>query len=805
APAPLKKDSLKQELEWDLRGDDRKPAADGPFKARVRLGLQAKLERHLGWNPYDLRSSIAGIAVDPKGELYVLDASGKPGRAGIRVFGPDGKYRRTILPYPADTPKERAGAVGQLEVNGERLPIIFGGHSGNACPLTAGIKNQTLAFSPKGHLLAVSAVGTWAEHGPPRHLLAFHPEGGAPADSGCVGPEIRAPIGFLGGAGEASARYFDHLTTSPDGEHIYFVPFKRGAGKTGKAAARHAVFRLKWSDQKLGAPFLGKDREPGDDDAHFNTPRGLATDSEGRLYVCDQGNNRVMVFSPQGKLLGKFAAKNAEQIQVHPQSGEIYVTSPGAYQRHYWKRKDTLLKFAAWKDGAAPRQLASLPDKCFGVIALDPAAKPPRLWSVLVTGWSRWTVAPVIDKGGTFEVGASIEKPGGFNYPMYMAADPARNRLLIREMTDGNWKRYQAMDLETEKLSRLPIKAVDVALDRDGNIYTMDGYGTNSLSRYTPDGKPLPFPGTGTHKIKAHYRGYGPNMGIRGHCVDSRGNLYVMRSSNYGGPGQYGGFVDQFGPDGKMKKEYFIDGMGYGDCGIGVDAAGNTYVGVNVKPKDAPFPKGFAGQAPAERWLWWKRGKRARPWYFMFYNTYLWNWGAVMKFGPEGGVFYGHSDRVRKGTGDPRPTAYVKNAPPGAASYVSSYLGREVKVVGAKWRYPGFGAIQGSNDGPTPDPGCVCYPSRIAVDGFGRVFMPNPFIFSVEMLDAAGNRIERIGRYGNADSAGPKSKLPEPEIAFAWGVYTSTAGGKLYVGDSVNRRVTVIKFDHAAEAVRALP
>jgi hypothetical protein len=79
------------------------------------------------------------------------------------------------------------------------------------------------------------------------------------------------------------------------------------------------------------------------------------------------------------------------------------------------------------------------------------------------------------------------------------------------------------------------------------------------------------------------------------------------------------------------------------------------------------------------------------------------------------------------------------------------------------------------------------------------VFAPDPFRFSVEMLDTNGNQIARIGRYGNADSAGPGSKVPDPEIALAWPNFVSVAGGKVYVCDSNNRRITVVRFDYGAE------
>ena len=80
------------------------------------------------------------------------------------------------------------------------------------------------------------------------------------------------------------------------------------------------------------------------------------------------------------------------------------------------------------------------------------------------------------------------------------------------------------------------------------------------------------------------------------------------------------------------------------------------------------------------------------------------------------------------------------------------------------------------------------------VDEYGRVFLPDVFRFSVEMLDTNGNLIMRIGSYANADSAGPGSKIPEPEIAFAWPGFVSVSQGKVMVSDPVNRRIVIVNI-----------
>ena len=144
-----------------------RPASGGPFKVRVRVGSQSKLDRIAGFDGASLIHPIVGLAVGPKGEVYVLTSEGSRGRSELVVLDSSGKYLRTIMPYPAATPPERTASVGQLEIDGERLPIVFNAHGHNLLPLTSGMKKQRMVFSPKGHLLMASAVGTICNHGPP--------------------------------------------------------------------------------------------------------------------------------------------------------------------------------------------------------------------------------------------------------------------------------------------------------------------------------------------------------------------------------------------------------------------------------------------------------------------------------------------------------------------------------------------------------------------------------------------------------------------------------------------------------------
>ncbi len=791
APEPFKKDSVAQEVVWDKKDDAGRPAAGGPFKVRVSIGATPRLEKIAGWDGATLGSPVAGLVVGKAGELYVLDSEYDFGRAGLRVFGRDGRYLRTVVPYPANTPQERAAGVYGLEIGGERFPMVASGHGGSLLPLFSGMQPQTPAWHPKGHLVLFSAAGSrnveWAN---PRHLLAMHPEGGAPEGVEFVGPELCRP----------GTRYnyapYDRMAISPDGEYVYLTTFN----PCGKTPQPHAVYRVKWTDKGLGKPFLGKLNEAGADDAHFNNPQGLATDRAGNLYVCDSGNNRIMVYDKGGTLLGKFVVEDPYQVAVHGGSGEVYVLSRKCPTRAFQHDiRARILKFPAWGHGE-PTELARI-EGVIEAIALDPESSPARLWAVS----GRWgkSIVQVLDKGRAFEFGETIGNAPGLEFPMYIAADPARNRVLVYQFPQDPKRSLFALDLDTNKVAPLGIRGMDVALDRDGNIYVMDGYDTNSMSRYTWDGKPLLFEGLGSNKINTGiYRAFG-TFCVRGHCVAPNGDIYVERTNDYGLENGTEGLVDVFGPDGKRKKSALINNLPYGSCGLAVDAAGNVYLGVNLKDKDRPYPEAFMGKVSAEPYYDWRK-PREKPWCYSYFNPYLFHWGSVMKFGPEGGTFWGirlhRKDNYKGGDLD---VWDVAKAPADALALKSGYLQQDVKVSGAKWRYAGCGVIP-TSDLHWGDPSCACVNSHLAADEYGRVFAPNPFRFSVEMLDTNGNQIARIGRYGNADSAGPGSKVPEPEIAFAWPNFVSVAGGKLYVCDSSNRRVTVVRFDHAAEETCAL-
>jgi hypothetical protein len=115
-------------------------------------------------------------------------------------------------------------------------------------------------------------------------------------------------------------------------------------------------------------------------------------------------------------------------------------------------------------------------------------------------------------------------------------------------------------------------------------------------------------------------------------------------------------------------------------------------------------------------------------------------------------------------------------------------------IEGAAWAYAGASPI-------VPN-GCSCPNMRHCTDWYKRSFVPEAYRHSVGILDAAGNLIMHLGRYGNADSGrGPDSPIPvgEDGIGFCHMHYVTATDRYLCVSDIGNERIVVLKLGCHAE------
>jgi len=766
APAPLKP-GLAQALAWDGKDDLGRPVGGGPFKVRVGLGLRPQFDRMIGFNPAAV-SSVRAIAVGPKSEVFVFFGFGglhpSDGSMAGSVFSREGKYLRTIMPYPANLPEEKLKGLKRLELNdGRKVPFWYQAETRSLVPGAGENENHDAIATSDGRVAFVGRLEytRYAQPGP-IHLVVLNADGGVPAD------------------GPLKTRIFERgvsatLALSPDEKTIYASDVRQPGHKETEhyGIPVNVVYKFGWED-KEAKPFLGGKDAAGD--WALNDPKGLCTDKEGNLFVADKGNGRVAVFKPDGSFLGALKTAKPERVAVHRKTGAVYVLGG--------KNINALVKFKSWKDDQ-PAAKAAIPDfKHAGYrvsMAMDDQADPPVLWiGTHASFYAKYNLLRIEDQGAAFGDAVDIvnlpeNKGEGAGAVTDLNLDREREVLYV-----GRGPRYDGRTGKREDVVvPIPPKSYSegavIAFGRDGFIYLHSSGKDKGVYRFDREIKPAPFAGSGSN--------YLANPGTlrlraRGLTADPQGNVFLLWQSGKASPGdaEDANCLAVYGPDGKARNEKLIDSELRSLNSVRVDYQGNLYLLLGLRPGKDVLPPGLKGKVP--------EGARD-PDAVLGVNYYPFIYGSVAKFGPEGGV-------IRKGSG-------------GVPCNYNLDLATEVK--GARWIVPGASNVPSWRTGsPYVKPDiCLCESPRFDVDGFGRSFYPDAGRFRVGVLDTGGNQIGSFGAYGNQDSAGPKSAVPVPEIPLCWPQAVAVSDEAAYVGDRLNRRVVRVKLAYAAEETVAAP
>ena len=233
------------------------PVNDRPNPFRTVEGW-AKLPGGRAWG------STSAVAVDKDGEsVWVAERCGQNSCVGsdldpVMLFDRSGKFVRSfgkgMINWPHGIFVDHDGNVWIVDGRDNKPAAPRDGTSPAAAPAKV-FGHQVLKFSPTGALLM--RLGTDAGAREPGYF--FQPNAVLVAPSG----DIFVAEGHASGA-DANAR---------------ILRFDR----TGKLLTT-------WGRKGTG---------PGE----FDQPHALAMDSQGRLFVADRGNNRLQIFSQDGKLL----------------------------------------------------------------------------------------------------------------------------------------------------------------------------------------------------------------------------------------------------------------------------------------------------------------------------------------------------------------------------------------------------------------------------------------------------------------------------------------------------------------------
>ena len=808
APAPFRKNSTEQTLVWDSKDDQGVYVDDADQVAvRVSLGLKPRFERNLVWWVRKRFSFGVPIMRATGDGVYVFQAGGVD---HLRLFDHKGDYVRTVYPFPAHKLKSVRGLKWVEFPQGYRLPFKNSGYQQTL--LTSGTSffdgmsgRAATAMAVQGSKIALVELKL-------NRLSTDGSTGGLALEGPATAYKFRAmgmnADGKVRQVGPSSAAF------SPDGKWVYLtgfawrvtwdfdvlhgvirIPYKGdGGSKAAGAVSGRKLLRRSTASDGGATLFAGsmKQRERGKANGQFDGATSVACDKRGRVYVSDFMNDRVQVFSPDGRHLKNIKTSKPTQVEVHPRTQEIYVFSWPMSTRSL-AQAGTPYRSAMTVYGPLdnPRQIAAYPlplPACRGRFspwwnlppvafraALDGWTDPPTIW--LARGrmgneappWNEFNIRLLQPRGGTLRVirefGRDVARAAGRRkYPIWnvqhqrLYVNPVTGILYLGEpdspVANKSFKQVVMYDPNTGQISviELPFGAEDMAFDLNGLVYLRT---TSVVGRFNAET---------WREVPWDYGEQLDGVGL-GRAVNLVAGLRI--------PSQSPVCFHQGGIAVSARGHLAVS------CALRRRAKARSHDKTVVRQGQPYTPTIYPGRVLSSTsaclHVWDKHGKvlyqdaipgmpqidgvgidKDDNLYIMATPTRILDGKryfnkateTLMKFRP-------------RRTPDPRELAFVSGSGraavrlakadrPGRPPEVdgSFTLGR-TWVNGAEWFYGGVG-FAGFNAA-----GCACWHARFALDYFGRSFAPEMDQYRVAVLDTNGNLILRVGQYGNADDGVP--------------------------------------------------
>jgi tripartite motif-containing protein 71 len=420
------------------------------------------------------------IAIGPDGNVYV----GDQGSHVVQVFTPQGQFLRT-MGAAGQRPGELS-AVGALAVADDGSLLVADG------------RNRIDRFHPGGSLLS-----SWGSSGSDVGQFLF---GGGRGNDAGAGGGLATANGMLYVADSGNNR-IQRFTVQGTQASVILAPGElahpKGLAVKGTRLyiaddQRHRILVTDTGGRIIRSVGGGSGSRPG----QLNFPYGVALDPQGRLFVADNMNHRIVRFSTAS-------------------TGYAYKARWGSY-------------------GRGPGQLAFVRG-----IAADRAGNV----YVANTGNDR---IDVFDRSGRLlrSFGTSGRAEGQFNTPSGVATDSTG----IRAVTDAVNGRVELLGLDGTVISSwgspnpgptlLP-RPVAVAFDVPGNAYVLDQRRAVIVVFSRATGLPV-------RTIGSQGSGPGQMSDPSAIALDGAGNIYVADSGNrrivrFTGAGNYLGAITSLG------------------------------------------------------------------------------------------------------------------------------------------------------------------------------------------------------------------------------------------------------------------
>lgn len=861
APAPLQKNSLDQSLVWDGKNDKGDYIDDKEgLTIRVSLGLKPSFERNLFWEPKRRNGRDAPqFQVSAEG-VYVYE--GGDGRDYVRLFNHEGGYLRTIYPFAADKIDNVKGLQRvAYPQDGLTLPVkptflqqtflTCGNLYGYAYPnnyaldaMQADGENHFAMYGSASSILAAQAGRLVLGKTYLCRLATDGTSGGVNIEGPAIALLTQGDGPLTRGSKVAIAPRSASL--SPDGKTLYLTGYTfchYGTATvdiltSGNWHTFPCVLKMPVEGSERPTLFAGSEQLDtfGSDNRSFKVPGSVAVDQQGRVYVADYMNDRVQVFSADGVWLKTIGTKRPSIVCIDGKSQEIYVFSTLIHNIFMAKNpeeiKPTLTVFGPFANPVKRASCALAPEyggktaylytgTGFPVSAgVDGFTSPPTIW--LAHDWERENVLRrgrmVFSNISLFSFdGTALKKKESFDDDVRKSvirteparyarprlyANPKNGKVYVGEGETFDYKAFKTLielDPQTGKIAIVPIPfdAEDMCFDLEGMAYLRTisivarydfdtwrevpfDYGeqrtavctSSSSDRKTADvlsGLPLPANGGWHHG---------------GLFVSGNGNLAVACGVVLEAPGEVEKFETAIVPQGgkPYSPRIFPGRSNFGRGGAplihvwdkhgksiiedAIPGIGGTTYGIALDRDNAIYMMSSA-----------TRVLDGKP----YLNKLS---GTLMKIIP------GKSRLVSQKASLSLPAFEYPKRP---IDLVGNGLG-PAWAEGVEWMYGGVGY-----DGKNAGNGCACWNARAAFDYFARSFAPEVDRYRIAVLDASGNLILRIGRYGNCDSAGPGSLVPlgGDEVGMVHGAYLATdTDHRLFVADGASDRIFSVKLGY---------
>ncbi|MFH1762190.1 MAG: FlgD immunoglobulin-like domain containing protein [bacterium] len=794
APTPFTASSLTQHLEWDWKDDKGNVVGKSEnYLVYVKGGLKPQFASIMAWNGQWL-GTIKGMAVDSQGNLYVTMWS-LPIIHRVEVhtiiFDRDGNYIKTFLPFPAgiDTSKMRGIKYIELEP-GTPTPMLSTPY--NHCPVPKlGVDIHKPLITKEGDFLFPNGNMHWVkEDAEINHEITYLSVIG---NDGSIGEDymekkIAGPEPPY--QGSSADRVFPRvfLGMSPDERYVYASgitasyspPTIHTSGQwSSLKRVDHVVYRLDRNNNQAAEVFIGQKWTPGSGSNSLNNPLGIDVDANGDIIVCDFNNDRIVVYNSSGTFINSINIADPVQVAIHPASGKLYVYCaeilPDSINYYNALVKQRLVRLAGKNNAVKELEMVfdSVARFTKGVMTLDKNSNPPIIWlggvdnvprSSFESGPKSWEnqVFKIEDRGselknlGNVIAAKNPDSRIGATH-QFVDVDPENEEVWIDDKVfDGNTGQLKrTLIFSNEPSWQQTIgSAWEIKIESPTSVILRQaGYRGEKIGRFNrTDGKPVNFSGIGTHIITGAglYPGESGDR-QRGITLDKNGDIYVLHHGE--DLSRWNSFLSVMAPDGTKKSDKLIH-IESVVGGVAVDNSGDIYLGSHLKTYGKKTPSFFEDFFT----------KNNLP---DAYTEYTKATGSMLKFSPSGG-------------------SILKDASS------QDYHGRNsetFKASGVTWSDFSYTSQQGGY--------CKCESPRHGLDGHDRLFMPDPLRYSVVIKDKNGNNITRFGDYGNMDSRGPASAIPQPAIPFSYPLAVAVTNKAAYVNDYYNHRIVRVNLNYA--------